>query len=98
MDSKITMIVKNNELYKLSWAVLPDKYIDDVMNRAQGYEDFDDNDAFDLMIDAIDDYLNDEHSGSDDDFHDFNELTSMVFNYIYSGMSLDEAETKVFDD
>ena len=102
MDSKITMIVKNNELYKLSWAVLPEEYINNVMKYAEkmyeDFNDFNDDDAFDLMIDEIDNYLSDEHRNATDDFHEFSEMTSKVFEHLYAGVELDKAENLVFDN
>lgn len=102
MDSKITMIIKNNELYKLSWAVLPDKYIDEVKDNAEEYAekygDVNDNDVFDLMIDAIWGYLHDEHRSEFDDFCDFDEKVTQTFDQIYAGVELDDAEYKAFGD
>ena len=57
-----------------------------------------DNDVFDLMIDAIWDYLDDEHRSEFDDFCDFDEKVTQTFDQIYAGVELDDAEYKAFGD
>jgi hypothetical protein len=50
------------------------------------------------MIDEIDNYLRDEHRDATDDFHEFSEMTSKVFEHLYAGVELDKAENLVFDN
>jgi hypothetical protein len=99
MKAKITAIMKNNELYKLTWACIPEKVFNGIVEQAEKWEQEDpespitEDDMYTLLIDTIYDHIRDEykdeHPGAE--YEEYDPVISKMFRLMNEGKQYDEA-------